>query len=114
MKEITIDNLKYNIDCNALTLVKYKSFFKTGIIHDLQTVYEYAIRNAAIQEDVNKSMNIDTDEVIIKATQIAWILIYTANNQIESYENWLKSIKNLTIDSDWIAEVTEYAVDCFC
>lgn len=112
MKEITIDNQKYNIDCNALTLVQYKSFFKSGIIHDLQMVYEYAIRSAAIQE--NNNIQIDTDEVMIKATQIAWILIYTANNKVESYENWLKTIKTLTIDADWIAEVTECAVDCFC
>ena len=56
----------------------------------------------------------DTDEFITKITQIAWILIYTADNKIESYEDWLKSISAFKIDDDWIVEVTEFAVDCFC
>lgn len=114
MKEIIIDNIKYNIDCNALTLVKYKSFFKTGIIHDLQIVYEYALKSAVVQEEHKSNIECDADEAIIVATKIAWILIYTADNKVERYEDWLKKIKTLTINADWIAEVTEYAVDCFC
>lgn len=128
MKTITICDKQFDIDCNALTYVKYKSFFKTGIIQDMQTVKEYLIKQSVISnqlkdtklndaermEKISEYMKDDVDIFVIKVTQIAWILIYTANNRIEDYEDWLKSIKSFKIDDDWIAEVTEFAVNCFC
>lgn len=129
MKQIEICGKKYEIECNALTYVKYKSIFKTGIVKDMSFIQNYLIKQSVIssQYEENKNLNDseklsqisnymidDTDEFVTKITQIAWILIYTANNKIESYEDWLKSITNFKIDDDWIVEVTEYAVDCFC
>lgn len=128
MKQIEICGQKFNIECNALTYVKYKSYFKTGIIKDMNFIQNYLIKQSVITSQyeekqisdaeklnqISKYMIDDTDEFVTKVTQIAWILIYTANNKIESYEDWLKSITNFKIDDDWIVEVTEYAVDCFC
>lgn len=128
MKQITICERQYDIDCNALTFVKYKSFFKTGILKDMQFIERYLIKQTVVSKQlegkdideeekinqVSKIMIDDTDEFVTKITQIAWILIYTANKKIESYEDWLKSITKFSIDDDWIVEVTEYAVDCFC
>ena len=59
-------------------------------------------------------MNNHIDDFIEVITRIAYILIYSANEKVEEYENWLRKIKNLKIDDDWVAEVTELAVDCFC
>ena len=128
MKKITICDTEYPIENNALTFVKYKSIFKTGIVKDMQFIRKYLIQQTLVanelkdkamrdEERAQKVADImadDTDEFVTKITQIAWILIYTANNKIESYEDWLKSIKKFNIDDDWIVEVTEYAVDCFC
>lgn len=128
MKQIEICGKKYNIECNALTYVKYKSYFKNGIIKDMNFIQNYLIKQSVIASQyeekqisdaeklnqISKYMIDDTDEFVTKVTQIAWILIYTANNKIEGYEDWLKSITNFKIDDDWIVEVTEYAVDCFC
>lgn len=133
MKQITICDKKYDIECNALTYVKYKSFFKSGILKDMNYIENYLIKQTIISKQLEeKDMNneerlnilsdrmrndtegVTTDEFIIKITQIAWILIYTANNKIEEYEKWLSSIQNFSIDDDWIVEVTELAVDCFC
>lgn len=128
MKTITICDKQYDIDCNAFTYVKYKSIFKTGIIQDMQIVKEYLIKQSVIStqlkeaklsdserlEKISEYMKDDIDGLVIKVTQIAWILIYTANNKTEDYEDWLKSIKSFKIDDDWIAEVTEFAVNCFC
>ena len=127
MKEITIDNLKYNIDCNALTYVKYMSFFQTGILKDLDVIRNYLIKQSIIAkqlesehleeaEMLNQISNImrdDMDEFITILTRITWILIYTADNKIDDYETWLKNIKRIKLDEKWIAEVTEYAVKCF-
>lgn len=128
MKTITICGKKYDIDCNALTYVKYKSIFKTGILKDMQFIQNYLIKQAVVARQLDEKkmseaeklsqlseyMITDSDEFIVKITQIAWILIYTANNKVESYEDWLKSLNDFKIDADWIAEVTEFAVDCFC
>lgn len=128
MKQIEICGKKYDIECNALTYVKYKSYFKNGIIKDMNFIQNYLIKQSVIASQyeekqisdaeklnqISKYMIDDTDEFVTKVTQIAWILIYTANNKIESYEDWLKSITNFKIDDNWIVEVTEYAVDCFC
>ena len=128
MKTITICGKKYDIDCNALTYVKYKSIFKTGILKDMQFIQNYLIKQAVVAKQLDERniseaeklsqlseyMITDSDEFIVKITQIAWILIHTANNKVESYEDWLKSLNDFKIDADWIAEVTEFAVDCFC
>ncbi len=128
MKTITIDGKEYEIDCNAYTQVQYKSIFKSGIIKDMQLIKEYLIKQTIVANQANE-LNLnereklgrvsdylqdDIDDFIIKITQITWILIYTANNKIEEYEKWLKSIKKFKIDDDWIVEVTEFAVNCFC
>lgn len=128
MKTITICDKKYDIDCNALTYVKYKSIFKTGILKDMQYIQNYLIKQAVIAKQLDEKkiseaeklsqlseiMINDTDEFVSKITQIAWILIYTANNKVESYETWLSSITKFNVSDDWISEVTEFAVDCFC
>jgi hypothetical protein len=128
MKTITICGKEYDINCNALTYVKYKSIFKTGILKDMQYIQNYLIKQAVIAKQLDEKkiseaeklsqlseiMINDTDEFVSKITQIAWILIYTANNKVESYETWLSSITKFNISDDWISEVTEFAVDCFC
>lgn len=124
MKQITIDDKVYEIDCNAFTFIKYKSIFKTGILKDMQTIQNYLIKQTVVSQKLEENngelsqlsdyMINDTDEFITKITQITWILIYTANNKIAEYEEWLKSIKKFDISADWISEVTEFAVDCFC
>ena len=128
MKTITICGKQYEIDCNALTYVKYKSIFKTGILKDMQFIQNYLIKQVVVAKQLDEKklseaeklsqlseyMINDTDEFVTKITQMAWILIYTANNKIESYESWLSSINKFSIDDDWIAEVAEFAVDCFC
>ena len=130
MKTITICDKEYKIDCNAFTYVKYNSIFKTGIIKDaqkiqtfivMQKIYEERIKqenpNISKQELENQlgDLMIDTvDDFIEIITKIAWIMIYSANNEIEEYEKWLKSISRFSINDKWIVEVAELAVDCFC
>ena len=67
-----------------------------------------------IDNRVAKFMNEYIDDFIEAITRIAYTLIYTANDKIKSYDEFLRSIKKLKIDDDWIVEVTELAVDCFC
>lgn len=128
MKTINIDGKAFEIDSNALTIVKYNTFFKTGILADMQKleiylakqqVYTTQFKEAGLSDVevaalVSEKMRDEVDEFVIKLTQIAWILIYSANEKIEPYEEWLKNIKHFKFDDKWISEVTEFAVNSFC
>jgi len=56
----------------------------------------------------------DIDLFAEAATRIAYIMIHTANEKVEEYEEWLRNIPSLKTNDEWIAEVTEFAVSCFC
>ena len=130
MKQIVIEGNKYDIDCNALTLILHNRLFNRGIIQDVHVLQNYIIvqtikanelkekfpemTKEQIDSKVGNFMNDYIDDFIEAITRIAYTLIYTANDKIASYEDFLRSIKNLKIDDDWIVEVTEFAVDCFC
>lgn len=130
MKTIVIDGNEYNIECNALTYIQYKKVFNKGIFADMDIIKDYLVRQTLkanelkekypqmseqeIDAQVGNYMNNHIDDFIEVITRIAYILIYSANEKVEEYENWLRKIKNFKIDDDWVAEVTELAVDCFC
>ena len=54
------------------------------------------------------------DDFIDVIEKIAYILIYTVNPKMETFENWLKGIKKIDLSANWISEVTELAVNSFC
>ncbi len=130
MKIITICGKEYKIECNAFTFVKYKKIFKTGIFDDIQKIQTFTIMQAInkeklqkenpniseteLEEKLGKLMIPIIDEFMVSITQIAWILIYSANDEFEEYNKWLKSIDKFSINDKWIVEVTEFAVNCFC
>lgn len=130
MKQIVIEGKSYDIDCNALTYILHKRIFNRGIMQDIHVLQNYIITQTIkanelkekfteltekqIDEQVATFMNNYIDDFIEAITRIAYTLIYTANDKIESYEDFLKKIKHFKINDDWIVEVTEFAVDCFC
>lgn len=130
MKQITICDKEYNIECNAFTYVQYRKVFNRGIFEDIQVLKDYLItqtvKTIEIKEKYPKITEIELsskiseimmpklDAFIEAVTRIAYILIYSVNENIENYELFLKGIKSFKIDDEWIVEVTEFAVDCFC
>lgn len=130
MKTITICDKEYPIGSNAFTFVNYKRIFKTGIFDDIQKIQTFTIIQSLNQEKIKKEnpdisqseleeklgqlMIKNVDEFIVSITQMAWILIYSVNDNIEEYDKWLKSIRKFSINDKWIVEVTKFVVDCFC
>ena len=130
MKQIEIDGSKYEIDCNALTYIEYKKKFKRGIFQDIDILQKFTTTQVLLADSYKKKnpnltdaqldillakdMMQNIDEYIEASTRLAYILIYTANNNIPEYEEWLKGIKKIKTNDKWIVEVTEFAVDCFC
>lgn len=128
MKKITICNKEYPIDCNAFTRFQYKKVFGTGIFTDIKILNQFSERQndirkklekekaseEEIQKAINSMMMDNLDDFIDVIEKIAYILIYTANTQIETFENWLKGIEKIDLSANWISEVTELAVNSFC
>lgn len=128
MKTITICGKEYPIDCNAFTRFQYKTVFGRGIFADIKVLSEFSekqenlrkelkakkVSDEEIENEINKSMMENLDDFIDVIERIAYILIYTANNQVEGFEEWLKGITKLDLSESWIEEVTEFAVSSFC
>lgn len=130
MKTIEICGKKYEIECNALSYVKYREFFNRGIFDDINILQEFLtkqvyitkqlkdknpdIEDAVIISSLSKLMIKDMDLFVEAATRIAYIMIYTANRKIKEYEEWIEEISTIRTNDEWIVEVTEFAVNCFC
>lgn len=128
MKKITICDKEYEIDCNAFTRFQYKTVFNRGIFADIKVLSEFSEKQESLRKElkskkmsddeiekaVNLSLMENLDDFIDVIERIAYILIYTANNNIESFEEWLKGITKLDLSESWIGEVTELAVSSFC
>lgn len=128
MKKIIINNKEYQIDCNAFTRFQYKKIFGTGIFADIKILNQFSEKQndirkklekeKASEEEIQKAINSimmdNLDDFIDVIEKIAYILIYTANTQIDAFENWLKSIEKIDLSANWISEVTELAVNSFC
>ena len=128
MQTIKICNKEYPINCNAFSRFQYKKIFGTGIFTDIKILNEFSekqneIRNRMekqkiseeeIQKEINSTMLENLDDFIDVIEKITYILIYTANPQIETFENWLKEIEKIDLNDSWVSEVTELAVNSFC
>ena len=128
MKTVTICGKEYEIACNAFTRFQYKKVFGNGIFADINVLNKFSteqeklrkelkekgLSNEEIEIEVNAKMMDSLDDFIDVIEKIAYIEIYTANNKIGSFEDWIKGIDKLDLSADWISEVTELAVSSFC
>lgn len=130
MKKIEINGISYDIDCNAFTYIDYRKKFNRGIFQDIDILQRFTttqvllankykkenptLTDAQIEILLSKDMLQNLDEYIEASTRLAYSLIYTADDKIGSYEDWLKEIKQIKTNDKWIVEVTEFAVDNFC
>lgn len=128
MKTITICDKEYEVSCNAFTRFQYKTIFGKGIFADIKILNEFSskqeklrkelkdkkVSDEEIENQVNLMMMENLDEFIDVIERIAFILIYTANNKVGSFEEWLKGIDKIDLSANWISEVTEIAVNSFC
>ena len=128
MKTITICDKEYEIACNAFTRFQYKKIFEKGIFADIKILNEFStkqenlrkelkkqkVSEEEIENQVNLLMMESLDDFIDVIERMAYILIYTANNKVGSFEDWLKGIDKIDLSASWISEVTELAVNSFC
>ena len=128
MKTITICDKEYEIACNAFTRFQYKTIVGKGIFADIKILNEFSTKQEnlrkelkkqkASEEEIENQVNLmmmeNLDDFIDVIERMAYILIYTANNKVGSFEDWLKGIDKIDLSASWISEVTELAVNSFC
>ncbi len=130
MKTIEICGKKYPVTCNCLVYAKYREFFKTDIFSDINILQAFETKQVLLAKELkNKNPDIEDTAIMTSlsgtmledmglfmeaSTRIAYIMIYMADRNIEEYEKWLESIPSMKTNDEWIVEVTELAVNCFC
>lgn len=128
MKTITICGKEYEITCNAYTRFQYKELFGKGIFADIKILNDFSdkqeklrkelIRKEISDEEIEREISLlmmdNLDDFIDVIQKIAYILIYSANSKIGSFQDWLKGIEKIDLSANWISEVTELAVNSFC
>lgn len=128
MKTITICDKEYQIECNAFTRFEYKTIFGKGIFQDIKILNDFSkeqekkrkelkeqgMAEEEIEAEINLMMMEKLDDFIDVIERIAYILIYTADNKIGKFDEWLKGINKIDLSANWISEVTEFAVNSFC
>lgn len=127
-KTINICGKDYEVSCNAYTRFLYKKMFGVGIMKDMKKLNDFSVKQNEIRKELEKDKKLspeeieqqvgmqileDVDDLIDVILKIAYILIYTENNKVESFEDWLKGIESIDLGSPWVQEVTELAVDSF-
>lgn len=128
MRTITICDKEYEITCNAYTRFQYKELFGKGIFADIKILNDFSdkqeklrkelikkeISDEEIEREISLLMMDNLDDFIDVIQKIAYILIYSANSKIGSFQDWLKGIEKIDLSANWISEVTEFAVNSFC
>lgn len=121
MRKIKIENKEYNIDFNAYTYLLYRQKFNVNIFDDILNIRMYFNKQEKLAEEIENGKietEIELDEIesfLISVSKICYIGIYSAENEnFMEYREFMKEIPKLTIDEEWVIEVTGLAVEKFC
>ena len=102
-KIITISGKEYTMQSSAWTQFKYKNDTGRRMLQDLRDI-------SKLQEADEDTMLNGVDDLTEILLKIAYVMIEEADqNQVKSYDDFLKSINSLYEDTNWINEVVELA-----
>ena len=106
--KIRIKNKNYIGQCNALSYIFYKRIFKTNIFEDLEDLRESLVNiseNNAREKDIAKFYKI--------IVRLIYILIYTKNQDIEDFEEWIGNIEIKDLTEDLTEDLTNKTIEIF-
>lgn len=94
MAEIVLDNQKFEVQANAMTMLIYEDEFKgSSFLNDFEK-----IENPLINQSSNIKFSI--------AIQMIWACLKTANDNITAFHDWKNHLKNISMNEIYAANVT--------
>ena len=116
MKFITINNVKYKINCNALTYLYHKKIFDCNIFKDINIIREFLVlklENNKTEEEKNEILIKKLDSYINSINKLTYSAIYTQKKDIEEYEEWIKKNQVFEEDNNCATVIIKDIIDCF-
>lgn len=102
-KIVNISGKEYTIKSSAYTQFKYRDETGRRMLKDLQDI---AKLQSANEDEMIEGID-DLTEIILK---MAYVMIKEADsNQVDSYDDFLKSIDSIYENTEWINDVVEVA-----
>ncbi len=111
MKTIKINNIEYEIKCNALTYLYYRKIFEKNIFDDINIIREFLILQLENKETERLLERINLYIEVIN--RLTYSVVYTRNQNIDNYNTWIKKNQILEQDNACFVTVIEYIIDCF-
>ncbi len=126
-KKVTICGKEYNLKTSAYCILEYKRVFGNGLMADINSMSAISTKIQKIREDGEKDKKTEEeiqneinrvaleqiDNLVQIPLQIAYIFIKSSNPKFITFDEWTMSIENISVEDEWIAEVTELAVNSF-
>lgn len=101
-KTITIDKREYEMKSSAYTQFAYKNLTGRSLLKDLQKIMED-------QEKIDDDISL-LDDITTPILDISFVMIQEADaSQVNSQEEFIKSIETLYDDFDWVNQVIDLA-----
>lgn len=106
-KIVAIAGTEYSMKSSAYTQFKYKNDTGRKFLDDLQKIAK--LLEVSEEEQISNFDNLT--EIILR---IAYVMIEEADDeQVNSFEDFLKRIDGLYDETDWVKEVVEIATSPF-
>lgn len=106
--KIRIRDKNYIGQCNSLSYIFYKRVFKNNIFEDLE-----CMRKALVNISNDNANEQDIVSFYTIVTRLIYILIYTKNQDVEDYDEWIESIKTQDLQDDLIDKAIELFLENF-
>ena len=106
--KIRIKDKNYIGQCNSLSYIFYKRVFKNNIFEDLE-----CMRKALVNISSDNANEQDIVSFYTIVTRLIYILIYTKNQDVEDYDEWIESIETQDLQDDLTNKVIELFLEEF-
>lgn len=129
VKTITLGDKTYNMKSSAYTAFAYEDFTEgRKMLADVKTLWnlkkgieKFNPEENATEEEKQKLQEESTlyvmdhiNDIVRLGLSLAYVMIHEQDaKQIDSYDEWLKSLDTLFDNVDWIKEVLDCAMSTF-
>lgn len=112
MRTVTINNIEYEINCNALTYLYYRKIFDKNVFDDINIVRDFLMIQLEKKSSDEKIL-MKLNSYIEAINRLTYSVIYTQNQNIEDYLKWIEKNQVIEQNNNCISIIVEDIIDCF-